>query len=150
MSAEYVVKKVDGLRLAAYTATLETHSMAQHVGPLFDRGIDALAGINVHPTTPIATYEQSDGGMDVVVGFEHSGHAPEGMEIVDVPAGMAVCGVHLGPVERIGESWQALHSWLVENGHEFAGPCREFYVRSDSEDQQDWVTELQQPIVARG
>ena len=26
------------------------------------------------------------------------------------------------------------------------GPCRELYVRAVSEDQSDWVTELQQPV----
>lgn len=148
MSADYVLKHVDGVRLAAYTGTLDPETMAQHIGPMFDRGVEALAAVNASPATPIATYQESEGGMDVVVGFAHTGEAPEGMEIVEVCGGMAVCGVHLGSMERIEESWQGLHSWLVENGHEFAGPCRELYVRSDSEDQADWVTELQQPVRA--
>lgn len=146
MSADYVVMKIDGVRLAAYTTTLEPETMAQHIGPMFDRAVDALSGVGATPTTPIATYEETEGGMNVVVGFAHHGEAPDGMNIVDVPEGVAVCGVHLGAMERIEESWQALHSWIVENGHEFDGPCRELYVRSDSEDQADWVTELQQPV----
>ena len=46
----------------------------------------------------------------------------------------------------IGASWQALHRWVVANGYTFTGPCRELYVRAESEDQADWVTELQQPV----
>ncbi len=149
MSGDYVLKNVDGVRLAAYTGTLDPETMAQHIGPMFDWAMEALSAIHASPTTPIAMYEESDGGMDVVVGFAHGGKAPEGMEIVEVPEGMAVCGVHLGSMDRIEESWQALHRWIVENGHEFDGACRELYVRSDSEDQEDWVTELQQPVRSR-
>jgi effector-binding domain-containing protein len=47
---------------------------------------------------------------------------------------------------RIGESWQALHRWVSDNGYRYDGPCRELYVRAESDDQSDWVTELQQPV----
>lgn len=49
-------------------------------------------------------------------------------------------------MSRIGESWQALHRLVTENKYEYAGPCRELYVRAESENQQDWVTELQPPV----
>jgi len=39
-----------------------------------------------------------------------------------------------------------MHRWVVENNYAYAGPCRELYVRAESEDQQDWVTELHQPV----
>lgn len=146
MSTDFVLKPIEGVRLAAFTDTLDPHTMGQMIGPMVDRAATALAAIHAQPATPIATYEESEEGMDVVVGFAHTGDAPSGMKIVDVPAGTAVCGVHLGTMDRIEESWQALHRFVVENGHEFAGPCRELYVRSESEDQSDWVTELQQPV----
>ncbi len=149
MSTDYVVKHIDGVRLAAYTDTLDPETMAQHIGPMFDQAVEALAAAHFTPSTPIATYREADGGMDVVVGFAHAGEAPAGMEIIEVSDGKAVCGVHLGSMDRIEESWQALHRWIVENGYEFAGPCRELYVRSESEDQADWVTELQQPVHAK-
>ena len=146
MSTEYVIKPIEAVRLAAHTATLEGESVDQHIGPMVDRGFASLTAVGAAPGTPIATYEETSGGMDVVVGFPHEGEAPEGMTLVEIPAGRAACGVHLGTMDRIAESWQALHSWIIENDHEFAGPCREFYVRSDSEDQADWVTEIQQPV----
>lgn len=46
----------------------------------------------------------------------------------------------------IHESWQELHRWIVDNGYEPVGPCRELYVRAEPEDQANWVTELQQPV----
>ena len=85
-------------------------------------------------------------GMQVAVGYAWSGPAPAGTEPIDLAEATAVCGVHLGEMARIGESWQALARWVTANGYRFDGPCREFYVRSESEDQRDWVTELQQPV----
>lgn len=55
-------------------------------------------------------------------------------------------GEYIGPMNRVGESRQALHRWLVENGYKHSGPCHELRVRAESQDQQDWLTELQQPI----
>jgi hypothetical protein len=49
-------------------------------------------------------------------------------------------------MDRIAESWQELHSEIFARGLIHAGPCRELYVRAISEDQSDWVTELQQPV----
>lgn len=72
--------------------------------------------------------------------------APSGTQVVELEATDAVCGVHLGPVTGLPASWQELHRGAVDNGHEFAGPCREHYVRAEGEDQSDWVIELQQPI----
>ena len=58
-----------------------------------------------------------------------------GAQVIDLPAVEAVCGVHLGSMTTIGESWQAMHRWIVDNGLTFAGPCREVYLRAEGEDQ---------------
>ncbi len=83
--------------------------------------------------------------MDVAVGYAYDGGPLPGLEIFEVPVATAVCGVHFRPPSRIRESWQAMHRWLGDNNYGYAGPCRELHVRAVSDDQQDWVTELQQP-----
>lgn len=82
----------------------------------------------------------------MTAGYPYGGEPPTEVAVVDLPRARAVCGVHLGPVARIGESWQSLHQWVVENGYVPAGPRRERYLRAETEDQADWVTELQQPV----
>ncbi|WP_338040976.1 GyrI-like domain-containing protein [Microbacterium maritypicum] len=57
-----------------------------------------------------------------------------------------MCGIHLGSMEHIAESWHAIHTEIFARGLVHDGPCRELYVRAVSEDQSDWVTELQQPV----
>jgi len=39
-----------------------------------------------------------------------------------------------------------VHEEVLARGLVPTGPCREVYVRAVSEDQADWVTELQQPV----
>ncbi len=146
MSADYVVKPVPAVRLVALTDTLDPAELGQRIGPMFDQVQAELNGAHASLATPIATYAEAETGMDVVVGFAYDGAPLPGLEVVDLPAATAVCGVHLGPMSRIGESWQAMHRWLVDNNYDYAGPCRELYIRAESDDQQDWVTELQQPV----
>ncbi len=149
MSADYVVKPIPAVRLAAVTGTLNPAEIGQQIGPMFDTVRSAIRTAGASLATPIATYAESESGMDVVVGYDYDGDSLPGLHIVNFPAATAVCGVHLGSMERIQESWQALHRWLVDNKYEYAGPCRELYVRAESDDQHDWVTELQQPVVQR-
>jgi DNA-binding transcriptional MerR regulator len=146
MSADYVIKSLPATRLVARTATLDPDRLGEHIGPMFAAVAEGIGHVPGALATPIATYAVTEAGMDVAVGYGYAGAAPAGAQVIDLPAVDAVCGVHLGSMATIGESWQALHRWIVENGHEFAGPCRELYLRAEGEDQSDWVTELQQPI----
>lgn len=146
MPTDYVVKTIPATRLVAVIATLAPDRLAEHIGPMFDRVAAALQHGRGALETPIATYAESEAGMDVVVGYGNPGPAPEGTTLVELPEITAVCGVHLGPMTGIHASWQDLHRWVIDNGYTFAGPCRELYVRAETDDQSDWVTELQQPV----
>lgn len=113
---------------------------------MFDAVGRALTEVGGSLATPIATYSMNDAGFDVVVGCAWSGVTPPGTEVIELPAASAVCGVHRGPMTGIYESWQRLHGWVVDNGYTFAGPGRECYLQAESDDQSDWITELQQPV----
>jgi effector-binding domain-containing protein len=145
--ADYVVKTIAPTQLIAVTAILDPDRIADHIGPMFDEVAEALDHARGALDVPIATYAETEAGMDVVVGYSNPGPPPAGTEIVELPEVTAVCGVHLGPMVGIHSSCQSLHRWVIDNGYTFAGPCRELYVRALSDDQADWVTELQQPIV---
>ncbi|MDA4890349.1 MerR family transcriptional regulator [Streptomyces sp. MS2A] len=149
MSAvEIVEKPLPAVRLAARTALVaEGVEMADVVGPGFD-AVAAVIRSGGSLTTPIAQYEPVEEGMRVVTGYAYSGPEQDGVEIVTLPAvTTAICGVHLGPMDKIGTSWQSLHEEILARGFVPEGPCRELYVRAVSDVQRDWVTELQQPVV---
>lgn len=146
MTGDYVVKTIPAVRLIAQTRTMQREEIGLHLEAMFDGVTRAIGDVPGAFETPIAAYREVEEGLEVVAGFTGNGPAPDGCELVDLDGGSAVCGVHLGDMSRIGESWQALHRWLVENGYKHAGPCREVYVRAVTPDQSDWVTELQQPV----
>jgi hypothetical protein len=49
-------------------------------------------------------------------------------------------------MSSIGKSWQALHRWVIDNGHIHAGPSGKLYVRAGPTTQADWASELQQSV----
>ncbi|MEU4014467.1 MerR family transcriptional regulator [Microbacterium sp. NPDC028030] len=144
---EIIEKPLPAARLAAIRTTVaDQPSVAGVVGPAFDT-VAEIIGDDHSLATPIAQYETLDDGLRVTVGYTYSGPAHDGFEIIELPAAeQAVCGIHLGSMDHIDESWQAIHSEILARGLVHDGPCRELYVRAISDDQSDWVTELQQPV----
>jgi DNA-binding transcriptional MerR regulator len=148
---EYVHKPLAAVRLAGRRATASSQpEIGTVVGPLFDDLAGAVRAAGGSLATPLATYELGeDDVMRIVVGYAYAGAPATGFDLIDLPASEdAVCAVHLGSMETIGESWQALAREVDSTGLTPAGPCRELYVRADPTlDQSEWVTELQQPVI---
>jgi effector-binding domain-containing protein len=54
--------------------------------------------------------------------------------------------VHHGRIDDVLPAWQALARWVDDNGHRSGGPARELYLDCP-EDFDQWVTELQEPLL---
>lgn len=148
-TAELVTKSLPAVRLAAVTTTVgDRPEIAAAIEPMFDRTASAVAAAGGSLATPMAVYEYDEDDLRITAGFAYAGAPLEGVDIVELPeVEQAACAVHLGPMAGIGGSWQALHQAIGAHGKRPSGPCRELYVRAESPDQADWVTELQQPVV---
>lgn len=146
---ELIDKPLPALRLAALTRTVQSQpEIAGVIGGMFAQ-VEAAVPENPE-SMAVARYRSVEDGLEVTAGFEYAGPAVAGCDIVELGAEpAALCGVHLGSMDRIHESWQAVHQEILDRGSAPSGPCRELYVRSEPADQSDWVTELQQPY-ARG
>jgi len=145
---EIIEKPLPVVRVAARRAVVADRSeVTSVVGPSFDAVAEIIGDKCGALETPIAQYETTEDGLHVIVGYAYNGPVRDGFEVVELPAAeTAVCGIHLGPMEHIAESWQAIHAEIFARGLVHSGPCRELYVRAESEDHSDWVTELQQPV----
>ncbi|PRB69283.1 MerR family transcriptional regulator [Arthrobacter sp. MYb213] len=145
---EIIHKSLPAVRLlAGRFAVAEQPEIAGRIGPLFGQIAAALDGQEF--AAPVAQYSGTENGMEVIAGFTTDAEAREGFESIELPAvSEAICGMHLGAMDTIHESWQAVHEEVLARGLVPSGPCRELYVRSESADQSDWVTELQQPVSA--
>lgn len=62
-----------------------------------------------------------------------------------VPGGNVAVIVHVGPYETVGESYQALATWVDEHGFRIAGPPHEIYLTGPDEPGPP-VTEIRVPV----
>ena len=149
---EFVVKPLPAMRLAERSATAATQpEVGPLVGPLFDQVADALLAARQELGLGVAYYETTEGGAIVChAGFEYAGAGGDAFEIGELPAeAEAVALVHLGSMATIDDSWGAVFEWIGQAGNQASGPCREVYLESATDDQDTWVTELQQPFLRR-
>ena len=124
------------------------------IGPLFEQLHNDLVAAGVTPgPRAIAMYEAIDddsAGARAYAAFPVPAEAASGagFTVAELPgADLAVTTVHHGSMATIGDAWQALFEWIQANGYEPSGICRELYLVSEPEPQENWVTELQQPVV---
>ncbi|WP_425954699.1 hypothetical protein [Xylanimonas sp. McL0601] len=57
--------------------------------------------------------------------------------------------VYHGAMTGIGDAWMAFMDRVTADGHEFAGACREVYLSEPGVPEEDWDTQLIQPITPR-
>ena len=148
---EFVVKALPAIRLAERSATLATQEdVGARVGPMFDAVGDALGATGGQLGLAVGYYVTTGDGLERHAAFEYAGQAAGGFEIGELPdVADAVTHVHLGSMATIGESWQVIGGWPGDNGAEPSGACRELYLETPRDDQNSWVTELQQPFTRR-
>lgn len=149
-------KSLPSTRIAVVTGRAPgfgSENIGPVIGPLYGTLAQKLAssGTAFGPSS-IALYEADDNGVEISAAFEvgPDATAGDGYSVVDLPAvDLAATTVHHGSMATIGETWNALVTWIEANGLELAGICREFYLVSEPKPQDEWVTELQQPVVRR-
>jgi effector-binding domain-containing protein len=149
MSAMQITEKpLPYVRLAALTETVASQpEVAAVVGPLFDQVADVLRDAGAAPGRTLAENHKNKQGVRHTVGFVYDGPAIDGIVIVELPAvEAAFTATHLGTMETIDDSWDAVNQAITAQGATAEGACREVYLQSESEDQADWITELQQPV----
>lgn len=150
------IKKLEPLRLAQTTATAPGFG-PENIGPMFGRLHDCLAEAGVKPGPPSVArceaLETGEGtGVHVLAAFVVGDVVVSGpgYDVIDLPAvGLAATTVHHGSMATIGQAWEGLVTWIRENGYEPNGVCCELYLISEPEPQENWVTELQKPVVRR-
>ena len=154
---DVVVKPIAAVRVAQMTATAASYA-PEDIGPVISPLFEDLgrrvgkAGLSCTGPT-IAYYEDSTADDDTVVV-----HATvpvttselgeqDGFAVVDLPAlPAAATVVHRGSMDNVMPTVQTLARWIDGNGYRSAGHARELYLQCP-DDVEQWVTELQQPIV---
>jgi AraC family transcriptional regulator len=124
--------------LAATLPTLFAHAQRNGV---------AIAG------PPFARYPELGMGTLIIEGGiptaeAEPGDPDAGIEALTIPGGQAAVAIHYGPYEGLPQTYQAIETWIQDNGRTIAGPPWETYLTDPGErpDPETWETEIVQPI----
>lgn len=154
------IKGLAPLRLAQTSSTAPGfghENIGPVIGPMFGRLHDCLTEARATPGPhTVARYKALDEGegaeVQVLAAFivgDDVASGP-GYEVVVLPAvEVAITTMHYGSMATIKQAWEELLIWIRENGYEPNDVCRELYLVSEPEPQENWVTELQQPARKR-
>ncbi|MEU3522967.1 MerR family transcriptional regulator [Streptomyces sp. NPDC038707] len=152
---DVVLKSVPSVRVAELTATAASYrpeDIGPVIGPLYDELFRRLRAAGIAPTGPgIASYEDApEGGGRITVHAAVQVRAPlqDGtVRVLDLPPlARAATIVHRGSMDTVLPTEQALAHWTEAHGYRATGHPREVGLECP-ENRDDWVTELQAPVV---
>ena len=150
------IKRIPAVRVAELTATaasLEPASITPVIQPLYQELGARLGRAGLAPAGPaIAYYEDAPDGEGVLIHATLPVNADpgrdHGFEITDLPEiSQAATIVHRGSMGNVMTTIQTLARWIGDNGCRSTGYPRELYLECP-DDQDKWVTELQEPITS--
>jgi AraC family transcriptional regulator len=65
----------------------------------------------------------------------------------ELPGGTVAVAWHVGPYDRLGDTYRALETWIAEQGRAISGPMWEVYwTDPDSAPPEEWRTEIVVPV----
>jgi effector-binding domain-containing protein len=123
---------------------------------MFDRSFHAvMAAVDEQGLSitgpPFGFYPRMpDATVEVVVGFPISGVMEPHGEVIpfELPGGPAVTAVHVGPYERLEETYRELSGWASSEGIQLSDQMWESYLSDPSAepDPQMWRTAITWPL----
>ncbi|MFI6811482.1 MerR family transcriptional regulator [Nonomuraea sp. NPDC050328] len=150
---EVIVKRVERVRvveLSGQAAGYEPADITPVIQPLFEQLWERAQATGLTPVGACLAYylDAADGAVSVhaAMPIAGDGEGAGGLDVVDLPElKQAATLIHRGPMDGVGASFQALATWVEDNGFRALGLAREVYLDCPDE-VADWVTELQMEI----
>ena len=148
---DFEIRPTSQQHTAAIRMTRAVSRIGPAMGEAFPKIYHALISSGVEPAgMPLARYfdfgtEETtfECAVPVAAPFE----ASEEVQPSTVGGGEAAFALHVGPYEAIGETWQALVTWVSEQGRVPAGPTWEVYLDDPQETPEaELKTELYVPL----
>ncbi len=136
---------------AVERATLTVAEIGPWLGKTYGAVAGLLAGRQAGPAgPPFARYHLlGEGRFEVEAGFPASrpieGH--DDVQPSELPGGQVAVTMHVGPYDQMQPAYQALETWVAEQGGELAGDPWEVYFSDPSTepDPATWRTLIVQP-----
>lgn len=130
------VRQEPAIVVAQCTTTTTPDKLADDTLALVTRLLDAIRASGRRVVPPVMSLIEEPDAVEhlpvcVCARLEPPGDVADldvaDLEIVELPAGPVAWVLHRGPYEEVHVAYHALHAWMLEHGHEPAGPIREIY-----------------------
>ncbi|MEX1329727.1 MAG: GyrI-like domain-containing protein [Desulfobacterales bacterium] len=150
---KFQVKNVSPQYVLLLKGKSSVQNIGQDMGAMYGKIYDYMGTKTINPVgPPIALYFSAPGpeweiGVAVPVPAGTGGQGA--IEATTLPGGKMVLTMHIGPYEKLNESWNALSDWIKKNKYNPAGPGREVYLHGPSQesDPAKFRTELLWPVM---
>lgn len=134
-SCDIVERQAEPALVVRTRATVER--LSEILGPAWGKVLSRAGSASAQPSSPpfVAYHNMDMQDLDLEIGFTFDRHV-EGdgdVEAREIPAGKAVEAVHVGPYDRVAETYEELGRWLESNGYVPAGPAYEYYLNDPAE-----------------
>ena len=115
--------------LLAIRVQLTMDDLLPRIPNLLHRIYEAVEGQDVLDGQNVVVYRGDGPVLDVEVGSGVKGRVepPEGLVLIETPAGEAAHTIHWGDYSTIAQAHQAVVAWCLADGHALAGPRWEVY-----------------------
>jgi DNA-binding transcriptional MerR regulator len=152
-----VVKRLAPVRVAELTGPAsgyEPEAITPVIQPLYDELWQRLCAAGLARAGPGVAYYEDRSGQLIVHAAVPVNDAPvsttSGLSIVDLPeVASAAVIIHHGSMDDVLPTVQALARWIDASGYRSGGYAREVTLQWHL-DREQWVTELQQPLLRTG
>ena len=150
--SEVEFRAVPAQRVATITrraAAFGSEHIGPVVGPIFPEVEALLGAVGVGVGPAVAVYAADGSEVLVTAGFEVPDDAPAvaGLDVHVLPElAQAAVATHRGSMATIDRSWAVVMDAARARGLVLAPASREIYLTPGDRPQEEWVTELVQPV----
>jgi len=151
---EFEIRSIPQQHIAAIRLSAAMDQIGEVMGQAFPRLYHAVTETGAVPVGPPLARYFSFGGP--IIEFEcaipveapFAGASDGAVESGEIGGGEAAVGMHVGPYDTIGGTWEAMAAWAEEQGRVPADPGWESYLTDPGEepDAAKWMTEVYMPV----
>jgi effector-binding domain-containing protein len=146
------VKNVSSQRVLLLKGKSSIQTIGPDMGSMYGKVYGYMGTKMINPAgAPIALYYSEPGlewEIGVAVPVPDATVGRGAIESTTLPGGKMVSTLHIGPYEKLSESWNALSDWMKKSNYNSAGPGREVYLLGPPQetDPAKFRTELLWPV----
>jgi effector-binding domain-containing protein len=135
MSLEVAVRERGETTILSRRTEVRLSDIGGVIGSSFGKAYGAIGGASAGPPFVIyegMPHEDDPFAVEICAPIAGQVRVPDGWTTRTLPAGLFASGLHVGPYDTIGATYDALGTWIAANGLVVAGPPREVYLSPPS------------------